>query len=64
MGGIVIGLAASLMLFLNGKLVGISGILESNTLSKPSLEQAWRYAFLLGLLSGGYLVYITNKNLF
>jgi uncharacterized membrane protein YedE/YeeE len=54
-GGALIGLSATLMLVLNGRVTGISGIL-STVLSKPHPSHFWRYAFLLGLLGGGLLV--------
>lgn len=47
-GGIMIGLAASLLLLLNGRIAGISGILGG--LLPRSAESGWRLAFALGLL--------------
>ena len=47
-GGALIGLAAALMILLNGRIAGISGILGG--LLRPALgERAWRLAFLAGL---------------
>ena len=51
-GGVVIGISTILMLFFLGRITGISGILSS-TLKRPSVENAWRYFFILGLLVGG-----------
>lgn len=53
-GGVIIGLSAIMMLAGNGKITGISGILGS-TLSAPKSEHNWRYAFLIGLILGGFL---------
>lgn len=52
LGGALIGLSVTLMLLFNGRVTGISGILQA-TLTKPSAEHFWRYAFLLGLILGG-----------
>lgn len=48
MGGILIGGAASILLLLNGRIAGISGI--AGGLFNPNKHDiAWRLAFLLGL---------------
>lgn len=53
-GGVLIGLAASLLLLLNGRIAGISGIL-GGALGLPRDDLAWRLAFLVGLPMGSYL---------
>ncbi len=53
-GGALIGLSASLLLLLLGRVAGISGIV--GTLLPPSAEGwAWRAAFVLGLIGGPLL---------
>jgi len=48
-GGVLIGTAAALLVLLNGRVAGISGILGG--LLKPAAgEGAWRVAFVAGLL--------------
>ncbi len=48
-GGVLIGLAAALLLLLNGRIAGISGVLGG--LLRPTRgDVAWRVAFVLGLL--------------
>ena len=54
-GGALIGLAAALLLLLNGRIAGISGIL-GGLLRPARRDMAWRVAFLLGLM-GASLVY-------
>jgi len=54
-GGALIGISASLLLWLNGRVAGISGIV-SGLLSPSKDEIAWRALFLLGLV-GGVAVY-------
>lgn len=47
-GGALIGLAATLLLWLNGRVAGISGILDKAV----SERGAWRWLFLIGLVIG------------
>lgn len=48
-GGILVGLAATSFLLLNGRIAGISGIL-GGLLTPLKGDIAWRMAFMLGLL--------------
>ena len=48
----MIGLAAVLLLALNGRIAGISGILGGLISSREPGEKLWRVAFLLGLVVG------------
>ena len=49
-GGMLIGAGAATLLALNGRIAGVSGIL-GNVVREALGEQAWRLAFLLGLLA-------------
>nr|WP_272494058.1 YeeE/YedE family protein [Stenotrophomonas mori] len=51
-GGVLIGVAATLLLALTGRIAGISGIL-GGVLRPQRGELAWRLAFLLGLVAAG-----------
>lgn len=51
-GGVLIGLAATLLLWLTGRIAGISGIV-GGVLMPRSGEVAWRGAFLIGLIGAG-----------
>jgi uncharacterized membrane protein YedE/YeeE len=54
-GGALIGLAASLLLFTHGKVAGISGIYGG--VFRPAIrDRAMRFAFVLGLLAAGALI--------
>lgn len=53
-GGVLIGLAATLLLWLNGRIAGISGILGGVLLAKTG-DTAWRVAFILGLIAAAGL---------
>lgn len=55
-GGALIGAAASLLYLLNGRIAGISGIV--NGVIKPAVgDVGWRVAFLAGLVAGS-LVFV------
>lgn len=56
LGGAFIGLAAALLLWLNGRLSGISGILWRLFFAKPG-DALWRVLFLVGVVGGAGLYY-------
>lgn len=53
-GGILLGISATIMLLLNGKVAGISGIM-TGLLTPKSKDFAWRLLFALGMVSGGVI---------
>jgi hypothetical protein len=53
-GGVLIGLSAALLLWLNGRVAGVSGILNGVLFPKPG-DVSWRAMFLLGLIVGAGL---------
>lgn len=53
-GGGLIGAAAAVLLWLNGRIAGISGIFNG-VLSPQSGDTAWRALFLFGLIAGASL---------
>jgi uncharacterized membrane protein YedE/YeeE len=55
MGGALIGIAVSIMLLFNGRVTGISGII-SGVLPISKNDFWWRISFILGLLSGGFIL--------
>jgi len=62
-GGMLIGMSASAMLLLNGKIAGISGIL-AGVLKPVSGDTLWRGSFLGGLLVGGLLLRLSMPHAF
>jgi uncharacterized membrane protein YedE/YeeE len=63
LGGALIGLAVSMLLLFNGKVGGISGIVDG--LMKPSSEGwDWRVFFTLGLFAGGAAVLLSMPSAF
>jgi uncharacterized membrane protein YedE/YeeE len=62
-GGVLIGLAATLLLLLNGRLAGLSGILRGVIFPVAKKEELlWRLLFLFGLISGAAIIYMLNGN--
>lgn len=56
LGGVLIGLAALVLLALNGRIAGISGVLGGLVLDRTAADRPWRIAFLAGLLGGAALM--------
>jgi uncharacterized protein len=56
LGGALIGLSASLMLFWNGRVTGISGIVYGAAVKPIKNDKVWRWYFLGGLLAGGLML--------
>lgn len=54
LGGALIGIAATLMLWINGRITGISGIL-GGVLFPVKTDALWRVLFIAGLLCGALL---------
>ena len=62
-GGVLIGVAVSLMLFWNGRVTGISGI-AYGALNSVKGDRAWRMSFLTGLVVGGLTLYLVMPGVF
>ena len=54
-GGVLIGFAALFLMAMNGRVMGISGILGSLTNSSTK-DRSWRIAFIIGTIIGPFLV--------
>ena len=63
-GGILIGLASSLILFSLGRVTGISGIFASSLIDFTTKAESWKYFFLFGLILGGVILKILYPALF
>jgi uncharacterized membrane protein YedE/YeeE len=53
-GGVLIGLAASMLMMLTGRLAGVSGIF-GGLLTPRASDRAWRVAFIAGLIAAPLL---------
>ena len=63
LGGMLIGLAAVLLLLANGRIAGVSGIV-GGLLSRKRGDIGWRMAFVLGLWLGGLVYWAARGALF
>ena len=59
LGGLMIGLSAAMLLYINGKIAGISGILGGLVNASPK-DVSWRLLFLGGLVAGGIVMVAIN----
>jgi uncharacterized membrane protein YedE/YeeE len=62
LGGIIIGLAASLFMLLNGRVAGISGIF-AGALHPARGDFAWRATYVFGLVGGGIVTLLAFPSL-
>jgi uncharacterized membrane protein YedE/YeeE len=62
-GGLLIGLAAALLLLLNGRISGISGIV-GGLLATKSSDAGWRLVFVAGLLLGAFIYMLATAGAF
>jgi uncharacterized membrane protein YedE/YeeE len=63
LGGVLIGVAASLLFLGTGRVAGISGII-GGLLSRAHGSRAWRAWFLGGLLAGGLVLVAVQPSVF
>lgn len=61
-GGALIGVAVSLMLYANGRVTGISGIVAGVLVPKRQ-DLDWRIFFLLGLVLGGGMIAVSSPEI-
>lgn len=59
-GGVLIGLSATWLMAALGRIAGISGIAATLVTTRPQRQNAWRLAFVLGMVSGPLLVMLIN----
>jgi uncharacterized membrane protein YedE/YeeE len=53
-GGVIIGISVSLLLLCNGRIAGVSGILNG-VFNAPKNDISWRVMFLAGLILGAFI---------
>ncbi|EJI6682354.1 TPA: YeeE/YedE family protein [Vibrio parahaemolyticus] len=53
-GGILLGISATILLLVNGKIAGISGIMNS-IMSPKKGDYSWRLLFAVGMIAGGLI---------
>ncbi|MBC7458300.1 MAG: YeeE/YedE family protein [Bdellovibrionaceae bacterium] len=57
LGGALIGISVSLMLWWNGRVTGISGIIYAAAVEPAIGDRNWRWSFIVGMLGGGLLLH-------
>jgi uncharacterized membrane protein YedE/YeeE len=58
-GGALLGLSVSLLMLLNGRLAGISGLL-GDLIEPGTLYKGWRIAFLIGLIAAPVIAMVAG----
>jgi uncharacterized membrane protein YedE/YeeE len=61
LGGLLLGIAASLLFAADGRILGISGIVGQIPLTTGS-DRTWRLVFLAGLLTGGVAILAFDRS--
>lgn len=64
LGGVLIGIASSIVLFGLGKIAGVSGVFATSFLTHPKKSETWKYFFIIGLVAGGLVMKIIRPDLF
>lgn len=62
-GGVLVGTSVSLMLFWNGRVTGISGIING-ILTSARGDTLWRALFIVGLVFGGLVMQLLKPDSF
>lgn len=60
-GGILIGLAATLLLAMNGRIAGISGIVSGIVRPERQGDMSWRIAFVAGLMAAPFVTFVITQ---
>lgn len=58
-GGVLIGLSATLLMWLIGRIAGISGIVWG-AISAPTGDRLWRALFIVGIIAGTLLFHLLS----
>ena len=62
LGGVLIGLASTWLLWANGRIAGVSGIVDGIVRRSSWTEWGWRAAFVFGLvLAGGIAMHVVGQ---
>jgi len=63
LGGALIGLSVTILLLFNGRMAGISGIMNG-LFNSPRDEVIWRFTFLCGLIIGAFIFQLISPDFF
>ena len=62
-GGLLIGLSASMLLLSHGRILGISG-LYGGLITRQATDRSMRLSFFFGLLSAGFIMWLIRPEIF
>ena len=62
-GGVLIGIAATLLMLFLGRIMGATGILAGAVFPQSSEEFGWRASVLAGMVSGPFLVWLLSGSM-
>jgi uncharacterized protein len=62
LGGVLLGVASTLLLLLDGRILGVSGIVGGLPFAARG-DRAWRGLFLAGMLAGGVALAVLDRGL-
>ncbi len=54
-GGLLIGVSATILMLFNGKIAGISGIIKGIIWSENHSQRFWQIAFIVGIIIGTWI---------
>ena len=61
-GGVMIGLAAFLLMLAHGRVMGVSGILGGIVIPSGKFDIGWRVLFVIGMLAGPFaVIYLLDR---
>lgn len=60
LGGVLLGVACSLLFLVNGRILGISGIIGEIPWAAAA-DRTWRLVFVAGLLTGGVAIRLVDR---
>lgn len=63
LGGALIGISITLLLLFNGRMAGVSGIMNG-LFNSPKNERIWRLIFLIGLILGALIFHFFSPDFF
>jgi uncharacterized membrane protein YedE/YeeE len=63
LGGALIGISITLLLLFNGRMAGVSGIMNE-LFNSPKNERIWRLIFLIGLILGALIFHFFSPGFF
>lgn len=64
LGGVIMGIASSMMMYFHGKISGMSGIVSSAAIFRPEDDKRWVWGFVGGAIVGGIIFINAHPSFF